>query len=176
MADDNQKNDDDEDLDDDLTSGLEKKKFSGKKMVIFGAAGLLLVSGLAGGAYFFLAGDDEDGEHVAEGENGEGIPAQVFFYDLPDILVNLNTGGRKASYLKARISLEISDEASIPELEQHLPRILDRFQVFLRDVRLEDLEGSAGMYRLKEELLRRINASVAPTMVNDILFRELLVQ
>lgn len=90
--------------------------------------------------------------------------------------MNLNSGGRKASYLKVSVALEVEDESSIPDIEAKLPRIIDNFQVYLRELRVDDLDGSAGMFRLKEELLRRVNASVAPTQINDILFKEMLIQ
>jgi flagellar FliL protein len=72
--------------------------------------------------------------------------------------------------------LEIHDEETIPKLEKLLPRIFDRFQVYLRELRTEDISGSAGVYRLKEELLSRVNKAIAPARVSDVLFREMLVQ
>ena len=45
-----------------------------------------------------------------------------------------------------------------------------------RELRKEDLNGSQGVFRLKEELLMRINSSAAPIKVNDVLFKEMLVQ
>ena len=57
-----------------------------------------------------------------------------------------------------------------------MPRILDEFNVYMRELRPEDLDGAAGIFRLKEELLMRINQAVAPTRVKDVLFQEFLVQ
>ena len=102
--------------------------------------------------------------------------ANVVFYDLPDLLVNLNTGSKQASYLKLSVALELEDEGGIDRLEKMLPRVIDNFQVYLRELRLEDLSGSAGLYRLKEELLVRVNRAVAPVKVSDVLFKEMLVQ
>lgn len=161
--------------DDDLAAGLDKKRFSGKKIVLFGIIGLIVIGGGAGGAWYFLGGDDP----AADGElHAEAVIAEdpLVFYDLPEMLVNLNTGGRKPSYLKVQIALEMDDAGAIAEIERKLPRVVDNFQVYLRELRVEDLDGSAGMFRLKEELLRRVNLSVAPTRVNDILFKEMLIQ
>lgn len=159
---------------DDLTAGLTKKKTSGKKIVIIALAVLVLLGGGAGGYFFFFAAE----EHAEEDLVAENEPAvqEAYFYDLPEMLVNLNTGGRKASYLKVSVSLEVESESVIPEIESKLPRIIDNFQVYLRELRVEDLDGSAGMFRLKEELLRRVNASVSPAEVKDILFKEMLIQ
>lgn len=160
---------------DGLETGLEKKRFSGKKMVLFGAIGLIVIGGGAGGAWYFLGGGDpvEGDEAFAEAQVAE---SPLVFYDLPEMLVNLNTGGRKPSYLKVQIALEMDDASAIEAIEQKLPRVIDNFQVYLRELRVEDLDGSAGMFRLKEELLRRVNLSVAPIRVNDILFKEMLIQ
>jgi flagellar FliL protein len=53
---------------------------------------------------------------------------------------------------------------------------VDAFQVYLRELRKSDLEGSAGIYRLKEELQRRVNVAIYPAQVESILFKEILVQ
>jgi flagellar protein FliL len=57
-----------------------------------------------------------------------------------------------------------------------MPVLLDTFQTYLRELRASDLNGSAGLYRLKEELTRRINAEIAPNRINAVLFKELVVQ
>ena len=57
-----------------------------------------------------------------------------------------------------------------------MTKIIDNFQTYLRELRIEDLRGSAGMYRLREELFVRVNAAAAPVKVKDVLFREMLVQ
>ncbi len=152
---------------------LEPKRLSGKKIVIFGGGGLLLLLLLAGGAWFFLGGGEE-GEHAAE-EATEAAP-ELVFVDLPELVVNLNTGTRQASYLRAKISLELAKESDRKLVEDRLPRVIDDFQVYLRELRAQDLSGSAGLFRLKEELLVRLNTSVAPAEVKDVLFREMLVQ
>jgi flagellar FliL protein len=155
-----------------LTDGLEKKRFSGKIIVIAAVVAVVVIGGLVA---FLMSGSDEDHDLEGEGE-GEHSQANVVFYDLPEMLVNMNTGTRQASYLKIQVALELNDPLVIDQLDQLSPRIIDIFQVYLRELRLEDLDGSAGMFRLKEELLKRANASVAPIHINDILFREMIVQ
>lgn len=158
---------------DELTDGLEQKKFSGKKIVIAAVAAVVIIVGAL--IAFMMSGSDEDQNIEGEGQ-GEHADAAVVFYDLPEMLVNMNTGTRQASYLKIQVALELNDPLVLDQLDQLSPRIIDIFQVYLRELRLEDLDGSAGMFRLKEELLKRANASVAPIHINDILFREMIVQ
>jgi flagellar FliL protein len=142
----------------------------------------VLVVGVAAGAYFsglldpLLKGSKTQEKKVeTEEEKPKEVQAAVF-YDLPEILVNLNTVGRKQSFLKIRVSLELENALEVSKIEQVMPRIIDDFQVYLRELRVEDLQGSAGMLRLREELLSRVNAAVKPAKVNDVLFKEMLVQ
>lgn len=155
-----------------------------KKLVIIIAVILLLVVGGLAAAYFtgildpvinMIVGGNKTEEDVgAEEESGKG--GRAVFYDLEEILVNLNTGGRKSSFLKIRVSLELEKETDVPVIESVMPRIVDNFQVYLRELRIDDLKGSAGMYRLREELLRRVSAASAPAKIKDVLFKEMLVQ
>ena len=144
-------------------------------IIIVGVVVLLLATGAA--LYFTgiidkFIGHKEQKEEVTEKKEA---PPAVFF-DLPDLLVNLNTTGRKASFLKLSVSLELERADDLPRLQAVLPRIVDNFQVYLRELRVEDLRGSSGIYRLREELLARVNAAAAPIKVHNILFKEMLVQ
>ncbi len=95
-------------------------------------------------------------------------------------MVNLSgqnlQGVERPRYLKMKISLEVSDPKLVADLQPLLPRIEDTFQVFTRELRVTDLEGSAGVYRLKEELLRRVNIAIYPSKVDAVLFKEILIQ
>src|SRR5690606_8356577 len=95
--------------------------------------------------------------------------AEVVYVDLPDILVNLKSTDRNSSFLKLSIALEVSGEAQADAIRKQMPRIADSFQVYLRELRIDDLSGSAGMFRLKEELLRQVNTTIAPFRINDVL-------
>jgi flagellar protein FliL len=147
-----------------------------KKLIIFIAAPLLALLLIGAGLYFtgmlnrFIGGDK------TEAHEEKKAPKEAVFFDLPDLLVNLNGSGKKANFLKMSISLELESAADLPKLQTVLPRIVDNFQVYLRELRVEDLKGSGGMYRLREELLLRVNAAVAPDKINDVLFKEMLVQ
>jgi flagellar FliL protein len=99
------------------------------------------------------------------------------FVDLPDVLVNLsNAGTDRTQYLKVKIVLEVPDAELVAKIQPLMPRVMDAFQTYLRELRPTDLDGSAGLYRLKEELTRRVNASVAPNHISAVLFKEIIVQ
>ena len=148
-----------------------KSGFLSKKLIIMVAAGLLVVGGGGGGGYFFFL---KKAPH-------EEKPAPVAvkppaFLDLPDVLVNLQSQNNRSSYLKAKIVLEVEDQKLVEQIKPLMPRVMDAFQTYLREMRQSDLEGSAGLYRLRDELTKRVNLAVAPSKVNAVLFKEIVVQ
>lgn len=182
-----------EDLDA-LVSGLDPAAAGGaeagggrggrKKLLLIILPLVLLL--LAAGAAFYLGLLDslmgksaEDEAHAAEAAAAAHAAAPApdpVFFDMPDMLVNLQTTGTRAAYLKIKLSLQFTDPAVTPVLQKMQPRLVDSFQIYLRELRLEDLEGSAGVMRLKEELLARSNQLMAPAVIDDVLFKEMLVQ
>ena len=146
-----------------------------KKLLVIAVGAVLLLAGAGGGLYF--AGIfDKFLPHKGELVEKASVPPPPAFFDMQDLLVNLNTVGRKQAFLKLSISLELEKAEDLPRLQAVMPRVIDTFQVYLRELRVEDLRGSAGMYRLREELLTRVNAAAAPVKVTDVLFKEMLVQ
>lgn len=169
-------------------------------LIIIGAA--VLVAGIGGGAAFFLmkpksaepeATADahapeqaaDAGGHGAEGEGdaaagGVGTiaagPDGVTFYTLPDMIVNIQSPEGRTTYLKLKLTLEMKDAAAANRLRAQYPRLNDMFQSFLRELRPEDLAGSAGSYQLRAEILRRVNLVAAPSKVDAVLIEEMLVQ
>jgi flagellar protein FliL len=150
-----------------------KSRFS-LKLILMAVGGLVLVGALGGGAYyFFFAGHGGD---KAVAANTVKPPV---FLDIPEVLVNLSnnsTTSQRTQYLKVKISLELPDQAEEAQIQPLMPRLLDAFQTYLRELRPTDLDGSAGLYRLKEELTRRVNAAIAPERINAVLFKEIVVQ
>lgn len=153
------------------------RRVPGKKLVLFIILPFLLIGAAGGGIYVsglldsLLGIEEQDGELIAEVELGPSV-----YYEVPEMLVNLNTSGRRVGYLKISVSLEVGSEEDFPKLDAVLPRIVDDFQVYLRELRVEDLNGSAGLQRLREELFMRVSNAAAPTVVRNVLFRELLIQ
>jgi flagellar FliL protein len=143
-------------------------KLSLKTMIMAGAAVAVLGGGGAG-AYFFFASHHETVDHAA--------PEPAVFVDMPEVLVNLaSVGTDRTQYLKVRITLEVPDKIQAGQLTPVMPRVMDAFQTYLRELRPTDLDGSAGLYRLKEELTRRVNVAIAPSRINAVLFKEIIVQ
>jgi flagellar FliL protein len=114
--------------------------------------------------------EEEGGIKMSEGPNGES------FMTLPDVIVNIVTTDARPVYLKLRLTLQTKDLETAETIKPLLPRILDQFTGFLRELRAEDIAGSAGYSRLQLELLKRVNLAVAPAQVDAVLIEEMLVQ
>lgn len=147
-----------------------KVKLPPLKTALIVAAAVLVLSGGGAAAYFFFT--------AAKDPKQASSPVKPsIFIDVPDVLVNLaNAGSDRTQYLKVKIVLEVPDQALAQQIQPLMPRVMDAFQTYLRELRPTDLDGSAGLYRLKEELTRRVNSSIAPSRINAVLFKEIVVQ
>jgi flagellar FliL protein len=146
-----------------------KFSFLSRKMIMIAGGALLLLGGGAGGYFFFFGHHEEKHEQVA------AKPAT--FVDMPDVMVNLsNAGSDRTQYLKVKVTLELPDKELADRINPLMPRVMDAFQTYLRELRPTDLDGSGGLYRLKEELTRRVNVAVAPNKITAVLFKEIVVQ
>ena len=150
-------------------------KKSKKKLIIIAVLALLIIIGGVAGAYFAgLFGGNA--ESATEESKETGAAEKPVFYTLPEFLVNLNTGNKSSSFLKTVVILEVAKQEDVPTIEANLPRFVDAVNTYLRELRASDLSGSAGIQRLREELLIRANKSLAPVKINDVLFKEIVVQ
>jgi flagellar FliL protein len=148
-----------------------KLRLSYKKLAIL-AVPLVLVLGVGG---YFAKDYVMDMVGMSSSESEEVAGPKVY-YTLPEMVVNLSSRDTRAKYLKLKVSLEAPNQDVLDALNPVMPRVLDMFQLYLRELRSSDLEGSAGIYRLKEELLRRINLELHPKQINRVLFNEIIVQ
>jgi flagellar protein FliL len=152
-------------------AGEEKKAKRGLplKQIIMAAIGLAVLGGSYAG-YRMMFGSHESHE-------AGPVAKPAVFVDLPEVLVNLsNVGADRTQYLKVKVVLELPDQSLMAQIQPVMPRVLDTFQTYLRELRPTDLDGSSGLYRLKEELTRRVNAAIAPNKVSAVLFKEIVVQ
>ena len=178
-----------------------EEKSSKKKIIIIVVAVLLLLIGGGAGLYFTgmldsLLGKKEVAEAGHEGEAAEGDHAEeekevcvkdshgkevcgppgAQFLKIPDMIVNLNSEDGTPRFLRLAVQLEFKSAEDMASFEKLMPRIVDQFQTYLRELRVRDLRGSAGIYRLQMELLARVNQAAYPVEVQDVLFQEILIQ
>lgn len=160
-------------------------------LLIIGGVFVLLI-GVAAGLYFTgmldgvlgKGGDHAEsaehadaGDHGGGGKDGDGHGGKAAnFLEIPTILVNLSSNDGTPRYLRLTVQLELHSSADYGAVEAVIPRVVDQFQTYLRELRVKDLRGSAGIYRLQMELLWRVNQAAAPVKVKDVLFQEILIQ
>ena len=142
------------------------------KLIVLTVVGLMVLAGGAAVYFFFF-------NHHGEESHVEVVPAQKppVFVEVPDMLVNLSAApGERVQYLRVKVVLELKDDRQAEAIKPSMPRVTDIFQTYLRELRTSDLSGSAGLFRLKEELTRRVNLAVAPIPVVAVFFKEIVVQ
>lgn len=162
---------------------------SAKKVILFVLLPLFVLAGAGGGLHFtgaldkmFGGGEEEHAEagdgHGEEthGDTARAGPYNIYFLEMPDLSVHLADSGGAANYLRLRVQLELASQSDLAAVEAVMPRVVDQFQTYLRELRVKDLRGSAGLYRLQMELLNRVNDAVYPVEVKDVLFQEILIQ
>ncbi|GJD78844.1 flagellar basal body-associated protein FliL [Methylobacterium gregans] len=146
---------------------------SRKKLFIAGGAVALLVLGGGGAFVMKKRGAEAQAAHVEEQK-------PVVFLDMREMMLNLSpeggSGQDRAKYAKLRITLELKDAKVEGEVKPLMPRVEDTLQVYMRELRPSDLSGSIGLYRLREELLRRVNVAVYPAKVEAVLFKDVILQ
>ena len=173
-----------------------KKKLPMKLMLIAGAGALVVLGGGGAAAVMLMGGKGahaEAGGHAKskakpkkkEGGHGEGGkegkspisegPDGVVYYTMPDILADIQSSDGRATHLKLKLAFELADADAADAIEPNAPRLNDMFQTFLRELRPEDLAGSAGSYQLRAEIQRRVNLVIAPAKVNAVLIEEMLI-
>jgi flagellar FliL protein len=145
----------------------------GKLKLVIAVVAVLATAGVGATWYFFVRHSNDE----MHAENTAPPPKPPSYVEVPDMLVNLiGLPGERVQYLKVKLVLEVKEEKQIEAIKPTLPRVTDIFQTYLRELRPADLNGSVGLFRLKEELTRRVNAAVSPNQVTAVLFKEVVVQ
>lgn len=179
------------DVDEEKNEGAESSENQGQKksggvnlLLVIAIVLLVLVLG-AGGFLLFtstgkrLIGLESTDEAVKKEKVDEVPPTDLTYFAVPELLVNLTKSSprqKAAPFLRLSLKLELPDKESEKTMQAVLPRVIDQFQIYLRQLRVEDIEGSAGIQRLREELLKRVNEVSSSVKVRDVLFEVVLVQ
>jgi len=173
-----------------------KKKPPLMILIAAGVGALVVLGGGGTAAMLMLGGHKPDEAHAkekekekpkkeaAKGKDGKDAkdnpitqgPDGVLFYNMPDLVANIQTTDGRPTFLKLKLAFEVADQDSADAIQPNAPRLNDMFQTFLRELRPEDLSGSQGAYQLRMELQRRVNLVIAPAKVNSVLIQEMLIQ
>ena len=138
--------------------------------------------------------EDHGGDAAAAGDHGAtagGTPEEEAavghtlpceagnpcYYAMPKLIMNLaSTGGARAVMMELELSLESSSPSSFNKVPELMPRLKDTLNSFLRELRVEDLNGSGGTYTLRRELLKRFNTVLDPKKIDAVLIEGMLIQ
>jgi flagellar FliL protein len=157
------------------------KAKGGKKMLILASAVVVLL--LAAGCGLWFSGIIPRMLHGKKDASATAIAAALakenappVYVDIPEIITNLNAGPRKTAFVKIKIRIELASADDQKLVNDAMPRIEDLFQTYLRETRPEELHGSIGSYRLREEFISRISIAASPVHVRDVLFTEMFTQ
>jgi flagellar FliL protein len=150
-----------------------KPRGSKKKLILLAVP--LLLGGIGAGVWFSGILAPKPPPPAAAEAEPQPVNRQPVFVNMPDITANLNAPGRRA-FIRVKSQVEVAGPADAAALQAAMPRLVDLFTTYLREVRPEELRGSAGTHRLREELIARANIAAAPARVTDVLFTEILVQ
>lgn len=178
-----------------------KGGLNAKKIVLFFILPLFLLAAVGGGLYFtgIIGGGGADAgadteQHAGDGHDdghggkksaskkghddghGGGYSSGSHFLEIPNMIVNLSGKDGQTRYLRLSVQLELKSSSDKDAVGAVMPRVVDQFQTYLRELRIKDLQGSQGIYRLQMELLSRVNAAAYPVEVQDVLFQEILIQ
>lgn len=148
---------------------------SKKKLIIIGAAAALVLV-LVGVGVVMMMGGGKEQVAAATPEMSDASTQHSYYFDLPMMILNLSAADERPAFVKLEITLEVGDQKMLEIIQPNLPRVLDAFQTYMRELRVGDLQGSAGLFRLKEELQRRVNIAIYPAHVDDVLFKNVIVQ
>ncbi|MBC7583233.1 MAG: flagellar basal body-associated FliL family protein [Tardiphaga sp.] len=148
-------------------------RLGNKKRLIIAAVSLLLLVA-AGVAAYLLLGKPHAAKAALAAAAEKDTPET--FVDVPPMVINLRSTDGAARLIKLHLMLVPATAEQGPAVTARLPLIIDHFQPFLRELRPEDLAGSAAVFRIKEELLIRANDVTGTGTVKDILIQDLLQQ
>jgi len=163
--------------DDETPEAQEPKASSGGKRKLILLTAPVLAVGLGAGLWSIgvlprLLGI----QHRTQITTEQAKPATPIYVDVPELIANLNSNPVRPSYVKLDARLEVTKQDDVERVKAAMPRLQDLFLTYIREMRPQELRGSAGIYRLREELLARANLAAAPAHITDVLFTQMLVQ
>lgn len=158
-----------EDTDIEEDEVAEKPSQKRRKLMLF-LLPLLIVIGISVGIYFALNKSynslGNDYKIIQYSKDSEDM---TVFFDLPEIKTSVkSTDGLHD--LKIKITLELSNVEDLKVVEIITSKLNDVILGHVIELRLNELEGTEGLYWLKEELLYRLNLAAAPVKIKDLNF------
>lgn len=150
---------------------------AGGMALSMGPAAFLSLFGVSSGTPEETAAPDGASRAAAAGTDG----AALEMLPVDEMIVNITaltlSGRRTSRFLKIDAAILYDPAvAGAGEIPERYLYIRDSFQDYMRQLGESDLEGSAGLARLKSELLRRARAVSGSDAPRDILIADMVIQ
>ncbi|MDP2193958.1 MAG: flagellar basal body-associated FliL family protein, partial [Alphaproteobacteria bacterium] len=148
-------------------------------IIIGGIVLFLIIAGVA--SFFLIPGFKEKfapkpDPEVLRQQKLERQALEVTYLPMPEIKVNLKATNGSPKVLTATFVLALADENMRNSVNHLLPEIENQFNTFLREMTAKDLEGIAGIDRITREMLMRINRSITPFQILDVLVNKFYIK
>jgi flagellar FliL protein len=142
----------------------------------------LVVIGIVGAAYFIYGRWSSMKAYSSNGEQDRTRKTQSqteevsdSYVDMEPLVVNLSSDDKKKTYLRLAATLRGTSPSDVSLIKAKMPMLVDSFQTFLTGLRSADFSGTGVTILLKEELLKRVNKIISPAKVEEVLFREMII-
>ncbi len=156
-------------------SGSKKKLF-----IIIGIVAFLLLAGGGAATFFLLKKEPEPKEAkdpakqvpVLDLSQQADIGPQV---NIEEFIVNIISGDT-AHYVKASLTVELTNEEVKGEVEKRMPQMRDAILLLISNKTVEELQDMQGKKQLKAELTSKINSFLKSGKVKAVYFTNFVVQ
>ncbi len=167
-----------------MTENIEQTEEKGgtkkKLFILVGIVALLLLIGGGIAGYFLLKKPESTPE---ETDPGAQVPvpdleAQTTIgpmVNIEEFIVNIISADNP-HYVKASLTVELSNEKVQPEFEQRMPQVRDAILLLVGNKTYEELQDLHGKKQLKAELTSKLNSFLQGGKVKSIYFTNFVVQ
>lgn len=154
-----------------------------KKMIIIIVAALVLLLALGGGTAFYFMKKKQAEEEAKKKDPGLEVPVPELnpaatigpMVDINEFIVNI-ISDEANHYVKASLTIELTNEPVKEELNQRMPQIRDSILLLVGNKTYEELQDLQGKKQLKAELTSKINSILQTGKVKAIYFTDFVVQ
>ncbi len=166
----------------------EPKKASGGLLPIINLVLLVILLGIGGFiAWKMMAMEQAPEQTVQEQSDGQVVDTELpeaededpdaapIFVDIADITINL-ADTDVSRFLRAKIKLELRNEAAQARVEQQMIKINDMVLTLLSSKTFAEIRTPQGKYDLKEDIVYRINRLVGGKPIKNMYFTDFVSQ
>ena len=160
----------------------EKPAPKSRKKTIFIIGGIsVLIVAIAASVSVFLYMHNHSGEGDAadaatdKKETSAGVKKTLTIYPLEPFIVNIHDG-TELRYLKIKLEFEIAGPTAKEEIDPFQSPLRDAILVLLSGKNLDEITGTDGKNKLRDEVMATVSKVVPPGKINRVYFTDFVVQ